>query len=126
MRTFPTKRNIWQKLTESKFFLLFLVLLFIFFFWRMIEFGIKLKNTEENRRVAEIKVDELKQKKENYLQKLSDLNTEKGIEEDIREKFSVAKEGEKVIVIVDEEKEVEGNTNDESFNIFSFFKKWFK
>jgi cell division protein FtsB len=92
----------------------------------MIEFGIKLKNTEENRRVAEIKVDELKQKKENYLQKLSDLNTEKGIEEDIREKFSVAKEGEKVIVIVDEEKEVEGNTNDESFNIFSFFKKWIK
>lgn len=126
MRTFPTKKNIWQKLVESKVFLFFLFIIFILFLWRMIVFGIKLKDTEENRRVAEIKVDELKQKKESYLQKLNDLNTEKGIEEDIREKFSVAKEGEKVIVIVDEEKEVESNTNDESFNIFSFFKKWFK
>ena len=35
---------------------------------------------------------------------ISKLNTEQGVEETIRDKFQVVKEGEKMVVIVDEEK----------------------
>ena len=38
-----------------------------------------------------------------YLSDIKKLNTDEGIEETIREKFQVAKEGEKVVIIVDRE-----------------------
>ena len=44
---------------------------------------------------------DLKIRKDSLEEEINRLNTERGIEEEIRKKFEVAKEGEEVIVIVD-------------------------
>ncbi len=44
----------------------------------------------------------LEEKKQKIVKKIDNLDTETGIEKEIRSKFNVAKDGEKVIVIVDD------------------------
>ena len=53
---------------------------------------------------------DLEEREEVLRDEIERLNTEKGIEEEIRSKFEVAKDGEKVIVIVEPPEEV--NTTD--------------
>ena len=81
--------------------------------------------TRENRKIAENKVQELELEKEKLSSDIAKLKTEKGIEENIREKFGLAKEGEGMIVIV-EDKNPQTEQNDFSEGFFSFFKSWFK
>lgn len=47
--------------------------------------------------------DELKQREEIVSSAALSVSTERGLEAEIREKFSVAKEGERVIVLVDDD-----------------------
>lgn len=53
---------------------------------------------------ANAKLAEMKEREMYFSNEIERLNSDLGIEEEIRKKFQVAKEGEKVIVIVDEEK----------------------
>jgi len=50
------------------------------------------------------KIDSLETREESLTQDIHKLETEEGIEDTIREKYQVVKEGEKMVVIVDEEK----------------------
>lgn len=111
---------------ESKLSVSILFLVLVFFAWNVIGFLGKLWNTEENRRVAEEKVEELKERKENMSYEIDRLNTKEGIEENIREKFSVVKEGEKVIIIVDEDRGEGFSSEEEDSGFLNFFKNWFK
>jgi cell division protein FtsB len=81
-----------------------LILLLILFFIAKGSFGIYQKYTLSKNELNNSKSDlsALEEKKNHIYQKVEKLNTETGIEKEIRSKFNVAKEGEKLVVIVDD------------------------
>lgn len=70
----------------------------------------------------------LKEKKDNIDQKIKNLETETGIEQEIRAKFDVAKEGERLVVIVDDKKEETIVEEEKGIfgNFFTTIKGWFQ
>lgn len=67
-------------------------------------FGVMVKERESARRVddLEAKFGELNTRETELNEDISRLGTERGVEEEIRDKFSVTREGEFVAIIVDE------------------------
>ncbi|MBI5139518.1 septum formation initiator family protein [Candidatus Nomurabacteria bacterium] len=86
----------------------------------------KMLETSKNKKIAEAKIAELKENKFKLDRDIDKLNTNQGLEENIREKFGLVKEGENMIVIVDEKKEVSVPLEANSGGFFSFFLNLFK
>jgi len=125
MRNFQEKSK-WQKFFESKPALVFFSLFIIFFAWNVLGFWGKMENTYKNKQLAEKKVEELRIDKEKLSTDIAKLETDTGIEETIRNKFGLSKEGEEVIMIVEDEKEQEARIEDDVSGVFSFFRNLFK
>jgi cell division protein FtsB len=105
MRNFQQKRN--KQFWQSWPILIILIILVLIFAWNVFAFWQKMQNTSKNRKIAEEKISQLEQQKERLSNDIAKLNTEKGVEEAIRDKFGLVKEGEGMIVIVeDQNKEV--------------------
>ena len=108
MRGFQEKKR-WQKIMQSKPILGLLGLAVLFFAWSVFGFWGKMEETRKERAITEKKVAELEEKKEKLASDIEKLGTEEGVEENIREKFGLAREGEGVIIIVDDqEPQLEG------------------
>lgn len=104
MLDFQQKRKlrafIYNKITLSIFFVVVLILLFSTFnVWR------KKVESQKLTEASELKVSELEARKVFIDDQIVKLNTEEGVEEEIRSKFSVAKEGERVVVVVNDNTE---------------------
>jgi len=125
MKNFKPRRNIWRRLYESNVSLVILFALLVFFSVNIVKLGGKLLDTEEKKRIAEEKVTELKKRKEETTNQIESLKTEKGIEENIREKFGSIKEGEKLIIIVEDKNKIVEEVKEES-TFLQFLKNWFK
>lgn len=125
MRNFQKKKGI-SSFLYSVPFLSFLGIVALLFAYSMIGLVGKMRETTQNKELAESKVAELKQNKENLNQEIAKLNTTKGLEENIRERFGVVKEGEQVIVVVEDKNEEEADTEDDGGGFFSFFINLFK
>lgn len=100
------------------------ILVFIFA-WGVIGFTGKMRVTVENKKIAENKVAELEKEKEKLSSDIAKLKTEDGVEESIRAKFGLAKEGEGIIVVV-EDKNPPPAPKQERGGFFSFFRNLFK
>ena len=103
-----------------------LVLLFILvlvFAWSVFGFMGKMGTAKENKKIAENKVAQLEKEREKLSSDIAKLETEEGIEESIREKFGLVKEGENMIVIT-EDKSDSVAEKASSGNFFSFLKNW--
>ncbi|OGI77286.1 hypothetical protein A3D42_03105 [Candidatus Nomurabacteria bacterium RIFCSPHIGHO2_02_FULL_41_18] len=125
MRNFQEKKKLKKILGSPAVLLVFFVFL-VFFVWVVIRFLGKLFETSKNREIAESRVVELREAREYFFSQIENLKTEKGIEENLREKFPVVKDGEGLIVVVDE-KNSEKTKDEKSQNGFLFFiKNWFK
>ncbi|MEK7069266.1 MAG: septum formation initiator family protein [Patescibacteria group bacterium] len=124
MRNFQQKkksRNILQSLPV----LILLTIILCFFAWGVIRFLVKMGETSKNKKIAEMKVFELSQTKEKLANDIESLKSDKGIEENIRAKFGLAKEGEGLIVVVDDKNAP--NLEDKKQNWFiRFWNNWFK
>jgi|AntRauTorckE6833_2_1112554.scaffolds.fasta_scaffold25760_4 cell division protein FtsB len=95
--------NKLQKVIFSLPFLVFLVAVVILVAvsaWNMYQTQ---QQAQETVNRLETQKAELLEREDTVASEALDLSTERGIEEEIREKFSVAKEGERVIVLVDDE-----------------------
>lgn len=105
-----------------------LIVLVLFFVFGVIGFMKKMVITMENRKIAEARVEGLRKEKEKLSTGIAKLETEGGIEESIRDKFGLAKEGEGLIVVVDDKHEVKVPKEDSGGFLFSlmFWKNWFK
>ncbi|MBP9711530.1 MAG: septum formation initiator family protein [Candidatus Pacebacteria bacterium] len=123
MRNFQEKRGASQIFLSWPFLFLFGLLL-LFFAWGVVGLLGKMENTRKNKNIAEDKVRELARTKEKLSLDIVALDTDKGKEASIREKFGLAKEGEKLIIVVDEKSEIPAQKEDNGF--FSFFRNWFK
>ena len=85
-----------------------------------------MEETGKNRKIVEDKITELEKSKEKLNSDITKLKTEQGIEESIREKFGLAKEGENMILIIDDKNSSEIPKNTDSGGFFSFLKNLFK
>lgn len=104
---------------------MFLGLLVVVFTWGVIGFIGKIQITRENKKIAENKVAQLKQEKEQFSLNIAKLQTDEGVEESIRDKFGLAKEGEGMIVIV-EDRNKANEQKEESSGFWNFVKSFFK
>jgi len=125
MKSFQKRRRL-RYIIQSKPFLIFLGVFIFVFIFSVFDFMNKMEKAIKNRKIIEDKIIELEKSKEKLNSDIVKLKTEEGIEENIRDKFGLAKEGENMILIIDDKNlsEVEENINSKGF--FSFLKNWFK
>ncbi|MEX2029016.1 MAG: septum formation initiator family protein [Candidatus Paceibacterota bacterium] len=128
MKNFQRKKG-WSSILRSRPVLMLLGILVLFFAWNVFGFIGKMEITRENRKIAENRVGELESEKEKLSADIARLETEEGIEENIREKFGLVREGEGLIIVIEDKNapqiEVEENTGG-IFSLFYFWKNWFK
>lgn len=75
----------------------------------------------QRRHVVEQEQIELRQRKEAMQEKVEYLEGDRGIEEEVRKRFDVAKEGEQVVILLGEDKEEEVEATEEVAS-----KKWYQ
>ena len=125
MRNFDRKVT-WRSIAESRPVLMLLVIVILVFAWSVIRFWSKMEDTERNRRIAEERVMALRDKKDKLTQDISDLNTDEGKEKFFRENYGLAKEGEEVIVVVEDQKEEKAPERLTLTSLIDFLKGLFK
>lgn len=124
MRDFQQKRR-WRNILESWPVLIFFGIVLLFFAWSVIGFMLKMQVTIENRKIAENKIAELEQKKAKLSFDIDNLKTDEGKEQIFRENFGRGKEGEGLVIVLDD-KNAPKDKEQESKGFFSFFKNLFK
>jgi cell division protein FtsL len=125
MKSFQKNTKL-QQIMQSKPFLVFLGIIIIIFIFSTIGFMGRMEETINNRKMLQDKIAELEKSKNNLNSEISQLQTPQGIEENIREKFGLAKDGENMIMVVDDTSTTETNTQTNYEGFFSFLKNWFK
>lgn len=125
MKNFQRKIG-WRSIIESKPFLVFFAILLLFFAWNVFNFWDKMQETSQNMKIVENKMNALKIQKEKLAAAIESLNTNEGKERLFRENFGLIKEGEGLIVVVEDKNLQEPIKNEPSSGFFSFFKNWFK
>lgn len=80
-----------------------------------------MNDTIKNKKIAEDKVYELEQRKEKLLSDIENLNTDKGKEKVFRENFGLGKEGEGMIVVVEDKSSPPVQRDEEKKGILDFF-----
>jgi cell division protein FtsB len=78
-----------------------LFIIFSFLVYKVIDLIKKEKETAEKKELILDEIDELRKREDILNKDISKMQTEDGIEDAIREKYKVVKEGEKMVVIVD-------------------------
>ena len=126
MRNFQQKTK-WRSVVESWPVLILLSILLLLFAWGVVGLFRRMQVTIENKKIAENKLKELEKKKDIFTNDVAKLSTDNGVEESIREKFPVVKEGEGLIIVVDDKnKPEEAPQEEKSFFSFLYFWNWFK
>jgi len=104
MREFQEKRKL-RKIIFSKITLILLLFVLLFLVFSTIKVYLKSREAlYKNKKIKE-ELTQLNQRKSEKEKEIGRLETESGIEEEIREKFDVLKPGEKVVVIVEKKQE---------------------
>lgn len=125
MRNFEQKR-MWKNIMQSKLVLMLFGILILFFAFSVFRFWSKMQETKENREAIENKVTQLKEQKEKLSFDIENLNTDKGKEKLFRENFGLVKEGENMIIVVEDKNPPEVLKDESSSGFLNFFKNWFK
>lgn len=102
--------------------ILFLIL--VFFCYKIIDLISIKRETSYKKNLVLEQIDELKERESLLSENISKLKTEEGREEVIRDKYQVAKEGEKMVIIVDQENKDISIPKEEKVR-HGFF-EWFK
>jgi len=125
MKSFQ-KRGKLKYIVQSKFFLIFLGIIIFVFIFNMFSFIGKMLETKENREIVEDRIEKLEESKEKFSTEIEKLKTENGIEENIREKFGLVKEGENMIMVVEDKNNETENKKTESKSFLNYLKDWFQ
>jgi len=116
------KKSFWHSIP-----VLFVLGIILFIFaWGIVSFIDTMKDTVKNKKNAEVKVNELQQRKEQLLTDINNLTTDTGKEKIFREDYGLAKEGEGVIIVVDEKKSEDDTVKVKNKGFLGFIKNWFK
>jgi cell division protein FtsB len=125
MWEFQEKRNL-RKILFSKRVLVLLALVLTFLMYSTGKVYIKSRNAIlKNEEIKKEKAD-LEQRKSELEKEIGRLQSESGIEEEVRKKFNVQKPGEKALVIVEKNNENDKINEGESSAFFIKIWKWIK
>jgi len=102
MREFEEKRKLKNRI-YSKFTIVFLVVVLLFLLHGTFNVFLKKIKSSNNLNVAEEKLETLKEREAELESQIKYLESNIGKEEEARLNFSLAKEGEKEIVVLDED-----------------------
>lgn len=118
MREFQKRRKLKERLYSIPVLLVLLVLLFVALngAWNM--YGKYASNSAELSRMRAEAAD-MRERREELTGKLRYLETDKGVEEEIRNKYNVVKEGEEVVVIVDDRASTSPESRSEKGGFFA-------
>lgn len=122
MLEFESKRKL-KKRIYSKLTLIILSLVFLFLATGTWDIYQKQREVKKDLSMTENKLNESLKQKEMIKEKIERLDTNVGLEEALRENYSLAKEGEKAIFLIDEEEPPLPPVEEKSFfgRITSFF-----
>lgn len=95
-------KNKKRKLIHKVSFLFFGFILLIIFIVGVFSLFFKMQDTIENKQLAEQKLKSLEERKDKLLLDIDGLTTEKGKEKIFRENYGFAREGEGIVVIVED------------------------
>lgn len=118
--------SFWKRLLHSNLGILVCSIFLLLFLFNIIKFTIKNFETRKNRQVAKEQLDNLQREKQLLQNDIEKLKTEDGVEESIRDKFGLAKDGEGLVVIVDEENKKTEEKQKKLANFWDKFKEWFR
>lgn len=90
------------KFWHSPAALIILFFIFIFFGYKIIDLVKKDIETSHNKDIVLDQINSLREREDSLNKDISKLSTDEGKEEIIRDKYQVAKKGEKMVTIVDE------------------------
>ena len=124
MLDFQQKRQI-KKVIYSRASLITLFLVVVFLARSDYDIYTRQQLSADNYNETKKDYDGLKVREAMLATALGRLKTEVGIEEEIRSKFSVAKPGETVVVVVDSSS-TQDNKNQSDSNLWSRFMSWFR
>lgn len=120
------KRNNY-KFWHSPIALVVLFCFFLLFGYNVINLIEKERETTSKKELILEKIDNLKEREVSLSSNISKLKTEEGTEEIIREKYQVAKSGEKMVIIVDEDREkLQTEVKSDAHGFGSWIKKVFR
>jgi cell division protein FtsB len=120
------EKNRWKDILQSKPVLILFGIVIVFFIWNVFNLMSRMQETIKNRKIEEDKIAELKQRESNLSANIANLKTEKGVEENIREKYGLVKEGEGVIIVVEDKDKNNAPPKEEPNKFISFLKNLFK
>ncbi len=123
-KNFQRKRT-WRDVLQSFPVLIFLTLFLLFFAWGVWGLLGKMQVTKENKKLMEDKIANLTKQKEELAEDIDQLKTIEGQEASIRNKFGLAKEGEGLIIVVDDKATVEAENKKSHWYSFLMFWNWF-
>ena len=113
MLEFQEKKKI-RRLLYSRYTSVFLAVILVFLANATYNMYQKARDTSKNKNDALFGKNALETKQTELELYLEQLKTDRGIEEEIRKKYRVVKDGESVIIVVDDKKEVAGTTTEQS------------
>jgi len=122
------KPNLFKRILFSPITALIIILVVLAMAYAVFSIVDKSVDAARARKLSEKEVAELAEKKADLTHKLDALRSPEGQEAALREHFPVVKEGEHVIVIVDEQKKTEGTQETEApkKGFWQFLKNLFK
>jgi len=96
------KKRSKKSFIYSKFFLLIILVITFFFLKATYNFYTKAKESTQRKETAEKELIYMQERKKKLEEKINSLNSPIGVEEELRNRFDLIKEGENVILIKDE------------------------
>lgn len=124
MLDFHEKRKI-KRLIYSKPTLIIFGLLVIWLSFNVFSMYKKERDTRLKRIEQREVLDELEGREESLREEIERLSTERGIEEEVRSKFEVGREGEKVFIIVDNPEDENSNNKEIKKTFWQKIFSWF-
>jgi cell division protein FtsB len=121
---FHEKRRI-KRILYSKPTLIILTLLVIWLFFAVWSIYKKERDTRLRRIEQREVLNELQGREKSLKEEIERLSTERGIEEEVRSKFEVGKEGEKVFIIVDNPEKENSPEDDSKDGLWQKIFNWF-
>lgn len=118
------KHSFWH----SPLFLIVMFFIVILFSYNIIGLIEKERETTKKKDLILSNIETLRAREESLSKDIEKLKTEEGIEETIRDKYQVVKEGEKMVVIIDQDQrqEIVTNEDDQVHGFWGWIRKTFK
>jgi len=101
MKDFKTRKPTQRPFHYSWFFLVILIIIFAFLVRSAYSSFSKKRDTTLEKEKYETRLHNLEEKKINLENKIEHLKTDRGLEEELRKRFNISKEGEQIIKIIE-------------------------